>query len=63
MNTIQQRIIHVHINYLCATFHLLPCNTQRFFIFIIPYKACKLFTAGYICTFTNINKVCFRTND
>ena len=39
--TIQQCIIHIHIQYLCAAFYLLPCNAQCFFIFIFPDKTCK----------------------
>ncbi|MNE85735.1 hypothetical protein D3C80_1827680 [compost metagenome] len=60
---IQQTVIHIYIQYLCATFYLVAGNIQCFGIFSLFDQAQKLLGARYICAFSYIDKITFRGND
>mgnify|MGYP003296644967 CR=1 FL=1 len=61
-DAIEQRIVHIDVQYLCAIFHLLACYRKGFFKFIFADQACKFFRTCNIGAFTNIHKVAFRPN-
>lgn len=56
----KQRIVHVHIQYLCTALHLLPRYRKGFFVFTFPDEPREFLGTGYIGTFAYIDKIRFR---
>ena len=63
LHTFQQRIVHVHVQYLCAVFYLLAGNGQCFFVLIFTNKPCKFFGTSHIGSFAYVHKIGLGSDD
>ena len=54
---VQQRIVHVDVQYLRAALHLLAGYRKGFLVFILPDEAREFFGAGNISTLPHIHKI------
>ena len=48
LDGVQHRLVHVHIEDVCATLHLAPCNLERLVEHARSYEPCKLRRARHI---------------